>query len=107
MAQFTGNEGDSNFDLQKAKGMVQNYTSGIGANDVRAYFYGKNKINDLLNQPGCVGIRVYFAKDDNGTMAMMLVGADANGDDMINGRILDLGNPCPDECPSTGKSLAE
>jgi len=53
---------------------------------------------DLMNQPGCVEIRTYFAKDANGILTTVLVGVDINGNDMTNGIIMDRAYPCPFNC---------
>ncbi len=54
---------------------------------------------DIINQPGCVEVRSYFAKDANGVLTLVIVGVDANGDDMTNGKIMDKALPCPTNCP--------
>ncbi len=56
---------------------------------------------DIINQPGCVEVRSYFAKDANGVLTLVIVGVDANGDDMTNGKIMDYFHPCPHNCHSS------
>jgi hypothetical protein len=65
--------------------------------EVKGYFFGKNKLMSLLSQTGCVGIRVYFGLEGS-TPKLVLVGAKGNEDDMT-GLILDGGCPSP---PETG-----
>ena len=60
---------------------------------------GKEKILELLNQEGCVGIRFYYAINDKGEKILVLVGADSNENDMENGLLLENGNICPPFCP--------
>jgi hypothetical protein len=61
----------------------------------RSEFFGVNRINELLKQPGCVGIRVHYTKrweDEHGkptesgkgklTPRALLTGVDARGRDL-------------------------
>lgn len=66
-----------------------------------AVFYGKEKLQDLLAQSDCQGIRVYFGwNETNEVMELVLVGADSNEDDILE-NILDCGIPCPNNCSSS------
>lgn len=47
--------------------------------EVKAHFFGKEILTNILKQPGCMGIRFYHAIDDKGQKALVLVGADAKG----------------------------
>lgn len=53
---------------------------------------------DIINQPGCVEIRSYFAKNTAGELTLVLVGVDNNGDDMTNGKIMNRFKRCSIEC---------
>jgi hypothetical protein len=55
----------------------------------------------LLAQPGCAGIRMYYGLDDQGKSAMVLVGVDKDGNDMVNGELDDVHYPCPPFCDGT------
>lgn len=61
-----------------------------------AVFYGKNILNQLLNQSGCVGIRFHFALD-NGKNTLVLTGVGADGSDLLS-MVADRGLLCPVEC---------
>jgi hypothetical protein len=63
-------------------------------NEPRAHFFGKNKLLELLSQQDCVGIRAYYALDDNGNKQLILVGASADEEDQFNGILLDRSVPC-------------
>ncbi len=65
---------------------------------VKAHFFGSIIINDILAQPNCIGIRMYNALDDTNNPQIILVGVDANGDDMTSGIVADLSEPCPIAC---------
>ncbi|MEN9998641.1 MAG: hypothetical protein RI922_1631 [Bacteroidota bacterium] len=62
-----------------------------------AVFYGKNIINQLLAQPGVVGIRFHFGIDTDGKNTLVLVGVDANENDVLS-IIADRGVKCPVLC---------
>jgi len=79
---------------------------------IRARFFGSDIINQLLTQDKCVGMRIYYAINDEGEKQLLLVGAREDGtniwpDDDIDkegaqtsGLIVDASSPCPPFCPS-------
>ncbi|MBD80528.1 MAG: hypothetical protein CL840_16545 [Crocinitomicaceae bacterium] len=90
---FDGNEGTvisyaTAHDLTEA---FQTDNSG----HVKAFFFGKNHIQDILDQIDCEGIRIYYGQNTSDEPAMVIVGANANEDDQINGTILDYGLASP------------
>jgi hypothetical protein len=103
--------------------------AGLTIDDyVRSEYFGINQVKHLLDQPGCVGLRVHHAKrweDENGDPTepgvgqlkprVLLTGVDKNGRDMPirtdNGGLKDMasttdaggqslgeGRPCPQYC---------
>ena len=58
----------------------------------------------LLNQPGCVGMRIYYGIHADGRPALVLVGVDEHGEELIRGALLEDHYPCPPFCP-IGPSL--
>jgi hypothetical protein len=90
----------------QAKKWIQNYKDK-NPGDIECYFYGSDIINEILNQNGCVGLRILFALDDAGTKQMILVGGKENGnniwpssskDSTPDGIVGDNGWPCPPGC---------
>ena len=67
-----------------------------------AHFVGKNKLQKILDQDGCMGVRIYYGLD-NGVKNLVFVGADANENDMVDGVILEKTLPCPPRCPDKNK----
>lgn len=66
---------------------------------VKGVFFGKNKLLDILNQTGCVGIRAYFGiNGETKELSLVLVGAKTNTNDMTEGYIIDNGVTCPPVC---------
>lgn len=100
---FTGNEG-AVITLAEGSKMTAAYRATISTGDTIALAVGKNLVNSILGQTGCMGIRMYFALDEDGNNQLVLVGVDANGDDMTAGVIVDKLNPCPKQC-STKNAL--
>ncbi|GAB3315928.1 hypothetical protein GCM10027299_05540 [Larkinella ripae] len=96
------------------------------ADTIRSEFFGSDNLQQILNQPGCVGIRVYHAKRRekvNGKEQLLprvvLVGVDENGKEILelsvpaeagmkdmpagrDGQLAD-GPLCPPECNKVGK----
>lgn len=94
---FTGNEGEQ-ISLATAHDWTKNYRISVAQGDTQAHFFGMNIINSILAQTGVVGIRMYYAIDDNGAKQLVLVGSDANEDDLYNGIIADKSIGCPSIC---------
>ncbi len=89
---------DHAIDLPTAKAMTQRYRSSVPAGSVLAEAFGRNAIDSLLRQPGCIGMRIYLARRADATIAFVLVGVDSAGSDMTSGKILETGIPCPPWC---------
>jgi hypothetical protein len=94
---FTGNEG-AVITLAEGSKMTAAYRATISTGDTIALAVGKNLVNSILGQTGCMGIRMYFALDKDGNNQLVLVGVDANGDDMTAGVIVDKAYACPPYC---------
>ncbi|WP_461067682.1 hypothetical protein [Spirosoma horti] len=97
---------------------------------IRSEYFGINQVQHLLDQPGCIGLRIHHAKrweDADGKPAepgkgqlvprVLLTGVDANGKDMPiyadksgmkdmaadgGGRSVGDGMPCPQYCSNNG-----
>ena len=80
---------------------LQGGPGAITISNPKSHAYGKNKIQDILNQTGCEGIRFYNGVE-NGNRVILFVGVDANGLDMMNGQIVETGQPCPPFCRIPG-----
>ncbi len=67
-------------------------------NATKGVMYSDNVFTDILAQRGCVGIRIYNGIDANGVLTNVLVGVDASGNDLYNGKVYDYGAICPNMC---------
>ena len=93
---FDGTEGDE-IELVTAAAWTKNYR-GEHPDETKGHFFGKTLINDILNQSGCMGIRMYYAIDDDGNKQLVLAGANTYEDDMHTGVLGDASMPCPTYC---------
>lgn len=94
-----GNEGKE-ITVQEAKEFIANYRNSSKPKAVKAEFFGKEKLNKILDQEQCVGIRFYFGKHNYGELNIVAVGCDKDGEDLYEGIILEMGEPCPPHCAS-------
>ena len=67
-------------------------------NAIKGVFFGKDKLNDLLTTPGAMGIRMYFAINNNAT-TLVCVATDADENDILGSEVaLEEAVPCPNRC---------
>jgi len=92
---FNGTEG-ALIKIGPASTLTATFRSNYSSQN-KGYFYGKNKLNTILAQTDCQGIRIYFGEDSSGLLTLVIVGADSNEDDMTS-YILDTGTACPISC---------
>ena len=52
-------------------------------NDVTGYTIGRTVIDQILAQPGCVGMRFYNALNEAGQKTLVYVAVDASGNDIM------------------------
>jgi len=103
---FNGSEG-SPITLNAAKQWVANYRNQ-NPGQVEAHFFGFEIIQKILDESGCMGIRIYYGIDDDGKKQLILVGADADMNNLIPSTpnqvipgeniVADVSSPCPPWC---------
>jgi hypothetical protein len=83
--------------------------------DVMAHFMGRNIIEKILAQPGCIGIRIFHGVKEIGIRTIILVGVDEEGKNIIDftpvnrqgaslkrpGVIVSGNHDCPPYCDSS------
>jgi len=94
---FNGDEG-SVVTLAEASGWTANYRRTIPAGEIISQFVGRNKLMEILNQDDCMGVRIYYGIGDDGKKNLILVGAEADENDMVDGIIVERLFPCPPLC---------
>ena len=60
--------------------------------------FHRSAYDRILSQPGCEAIRSYPALHEDGTATMVLVGVDAEGNDMVDGALMQISVTCPPYC---------
>jgi hypothetical protein len=98
---FTGNE-DHEITITEGGKMTRKYRSTIQPGEKLGGYFSQKALNDLLNQQGCVGIRYYYGIDSYGEHVLVLVGVDANENDLAdiskNHLCMEMSIPCPNHC---------
>ena len=95
-----GNE-DHHITTEQAKALIQNYRRHAGPNDHKCGFFGRAVLEQILAQPGCIGIRAYYARHEDGSNTLVLVGVDGAEKDMTAGTLAQNYQPCPPYCDPT------
>lgn len=95
---FTGKE-NHDIPLSEAAAWTKNYRDA-NPGQTQGHYFGKDAISAILNQNGCVGIRIYYAISDTGQKQLIIVGVDANENDLFNGLLAERSVNCPPDCSS-------
>jgi len=105
---FTGTEEDWVSDEVSIR-WIANYAAQNPLG-LTAHFFGYEILNQILNQSGCIGIRMYYALNDSGVQQVLLVGVSGKGENILptsltggkvtegGGTIGDASFPCPSYC---------
>jgi hypothetical protein len=88
---------DHRISLDAAAALTRRYREGAGKDPVKAGAFHADQVKQLLAQTGCVALRIYYARQEDSTPAMVLVGLDAN-DQELSGMLLEFCFPCPPFC---------
>jgi hypothetical protein len=98
--------------LPIARQWVKNFRDQMSSPDeIRAHYFGRDVIDKMLSQPGCTGIRVYYALNDKMQKEVLIVGVDDKGNNQLPANeslqggdniIADISFPCPSVCPGSG-----
>ena len=96
---FNGTEGSAIL-LSKAADLTKEYRMRNPGTRI-GHFFGKDILNDIMEQEGCMGIRIYYGQDpETGEREVVIVGADAGEDDMLE-LVADFSRSCPTHCSSS------
>lgn len=106
---FDGKEGKI---ISKTAGrqLVVNHQSSpafAANNNIKGVLFGRDHLDKILAQSGCVGVRVYYGKEGTSSTdpsTLVIVGTNDEGNDMTE-VVLDGGYPCPTHCSSTSTKL--
>jgi hypothetical protein len=93
---LTGNE-PHDITLAEAALMTKNFRDTIVAGQTIAHAFGKKAIQDILDQVGCTGIRLYYGLE-NGIPQIIVTGLNASGEDLYQGLLAERSVRCPQSC---------
>ncbi|MCX6122556.1 MAG: hypothetical protein NTX44_13185 [Ignavibacteriales bacterium] len=60
--------------------------------------FARSAIDQILAQPGVIGLRYYFAKNADGSPTIVLVGVNTQGQAMTSAAVMEMAAPCPPDC---------
>lgn len=91
--------------LEQAKLLIKAFGEKFKG-EVTSSFIGGNNISTILNQDGCIGLRIYNGYNtEKEKMSLVIVGVGQDENDFLNeGFIYDNLATCPDYCPKKGLS---
>lgn len=93
---------DHRISLPDAAAMTKRFREQAGPKAEKAGMFPRECFEEILRQEGCAGIRIYYGREARGEKNLIMVGVDANGDDMTGGTLMELSFPCPPVCTSNG-----
>jgi hypothetical protein len=94
---------DHRISLTEAAAMTKRFREGAAKGAETAQLFPREIFEVLLKNSKVHGIRFYYARANEGKLQMVVVGTDADGNDMLaDGDIFDRGFPCPPICSGLG-----
>jgi hypothetical protein len=86
--------------LEAARKMTKRFRDANkgGPRKVRGHAVSRGVLEEILAQPGCMGLRMYHAVDDSGEETLVIVGITAEDADLTEGVIAEQTRPCPPVC---------
>ena len=84
--------------LEAAAALTKGYRETAPKGTPLGSLFPRDVFERLLAQPGCAGIRMYYGRNERREHELLLVGVDAEGEDMTTGELFDFGLPCPPYC---------
>ena len=94
---------DHRIPLEAAAALTRRFRKAEPGAD-RAGMFPRAVFDQLLAQDRCAGIRIYYGREVDSKSTLVLVGVDADGNDMATGEIAEFQFPCPPFC-SVGSAL--
>lgn len=103
---FNGSDG-GRIDLATARQWAQNHRTA-NPTALRSHYFGRDVLDQILAQPGCTGIRVYYTLNDKQEKQLLIAGVDSKGNTQLpaspaitpgENSIMDFSFPCPPVCP--------
>ncbi|MBK7128316.1 MAG: hypothetical protein IPM74_12195 [Crocinitomicaceae bacterium] len=92
---FNGTEGDP-ITIAQGAALTANFRAAYPM-QIKARFFGRELLEDILRQTNAKGIRFYFGLSTNNELELVICAADQNENDIL-GIVGDLSVPCPTRC---------
>lgn len=91
---------DFKITLEDATKWIKNWRTNLPKEPAKAHLIQKQALLDVMAPADVVAVRAYMAIDDDGVQKVVLVGVDANGQDLIDDShiLVDKSYPCPPNC---------
>lgn len=89
---------DHRIALEAAADLTRRYREAMAKGGVKAGAFHADQVRELLAQPGCVAVRMYYGRNADGGDVLVLVGMDANDKELTGGLLLEEIFPCPPFC---------
>jgi hypothetical protein len=74
------------------------YPISVTSIDVISHYFGKDVVEKIMKQPGCVGVRMYYKTRANGSSGIVIVGYDKNNKDFVPTVLAGPSALCPPIC---------
>ena len=88
---------DHTISLNAAAALTKRYQKA-NPNAIKAGAFHSAQVLKMLNQPGCVAMRIYYGQNADGTGTLVLTAVDSADNDLTGGVILEIVYPCPPFC---------
>src|SRR5690349_17012436 len=89
---------DHKISLDDAVALTRRYRDSAGKDPKKGGAFHADQVRALLDQPGCVALRIYYGQRDNGDPAFVLVGLDKDDKELTGGILLEVCFFCPPLC---------
>ena len=89
--------------LDSAVQYIQNFKTKPSVPNIQSGFFNRNVLDKILLQNKCIGVRYYYAAQNNGVHTLVMVGVDSLGNDIENGIIAQQIVPCPPLCSTPNR----
>jgi len=96
---FTGNE-LHDITLSEASAMTKRFRDTVTSGQTIAHYFGAEAINQILDQTGAVGIRIYYGLNENNQKQLIITGVGSDGNDLYLGKLAERSVTCPIDCSS-------
>jgi hypothetical protein len=86
--------------FQDTKDVINSSQRITASETVIAQYFGKDVVDKILAQSGCVGVRMYYGIRTNGKPGVIILGVDKYGKDIVTGVLASPTFYCPPFCGS-------